>query len=38
MASVQAPVRAFAMLDQSPGAVVTRLNRDLSRHSTLRRS
>jgi sigma-B regulation protein RsbU (phosphoserine phosphatase) len=37
MANVQATVRAFAALEQSPAHVVTRLNQDLSRHSTLRR-
>jgi sigma-B regulation protein RsbU (phosphoserine phosphatase) len=37
MANVQASVRACAALDQSPGAVVSRLNRDLSRNVALRR-
>jgi sigma-B regulation protein RsbU (phosphoserine phosphatase) len=37
MANVQASVRACAALDQSPGAVVGRLNRDLSRNVALRR-
>lgn len=37
MANVQASVRACTALDQSPGAVVSRLNRDLSRNVALRR-
>jgi len=37
MANVQATVRAFAALEQSPAHVVTRLNLDLARHTTLRR-
>lgn len=37
MANVQASVRACSALDQSPGAVVSRLNRDLSRNVALRR-
>jgi phosphoserine phosphatase RsbU/P len=37
MANVQASVRACAALDQSPAAVVGRLNRDLSRNVALRR-
>ena len=37
MANVQASVRACAALDQSPAAVVSRLNRDLSRNVALRR-
>lgn len=37
MANVQASVRACAALDQSPGAVVSHLNRDLSRNVALRR-
>jgi phosphoserine phosphatase RsbU/P len=37
MANVQASVRAFAALEQSPAQVVTRLNHDLARHTTLRR-
>jgi sigma-B regulation protein RsbU (phosphoserine phosphatase) len=37
MANVQASVRACAALDQSPGAVMSRLNRDLSRNVALRR-
>jgi sigma-B regulation protein RsbU (phosphoserine phosphatase) len=37
MANVQALVRAFAVSDPSPRSVVTRLNRELSRHAALRR-
>jgi sigma-B regulation protein RsbU (phosphoserine phosphatase) len=37
MANVQASVRAFATADPSPSAVVTRINRELSRHASLRR-
>jgi sigma-B regulation protein RsbU (phosphoserine phosphatase) len=37
MANVQALVRAFASIDPSPRSLVTRLNRELSRHAGVRR-
>ena len=37
MANVQALVRAFAASDPSPRSLVTRLNRELSRHAGVRR-
>ncbi|HEY7187670.1 MAG TPA: SpoIIE family protein phosphatase [Vicinamibacterales bacterium] len=37
MANVQASVRAFAALEPSPARLVTRVNHDLARHTTLRR-
>ena len=37
MANVQASVRAFAALEQSPRSIVARLNRDLARNAALRR-